>query len=150
MILTDDTYTEYRSADIIGQPCKKSWWFDGVCAQGMPEQWARLLQTSNITKLEQKKNPQAVLDVLKFYDSKETANSQKYMSFTGTPALHTSHLLVVIYRFLITCFYTSTAVSKTNIHTVFSPLFSVQYHNVYQSSSSRLFERGTAEKEREL
>lgn len=49
----------------------------------MPEQWARLLQTSNITKLEQKKNPQAVLDVLKFYDSKETANSQKYMSFTG-------------------------------------------------------------------
>uniref|UniRef100_A0A673Z895 non-specific serine/threonine protein kinase n=1 Tax=Salmo trutta TaxID=8032 RepID=A0A673Z895_SALTR len=51
---------------------------------GMPEQWARLLQTSNITKLEQKKNPQAVLDVLKFYDSKETNNSQKYMSFTGT------------------------------------------------------------------
>uniref|UniRef100_A0AAY4DBH1 non-specific serine/threonine protein kinase n=1 Tax=Denticeps clupeoides TaxID=299321 RepID=A0AAY4DBH1_9TELE len=50
---------------------------------GMPEQWARLLQTSNITKLEQKKNPQAVLDVLKFYDSKETGNSQKYMSFTG-------------------------------------------------------------------
>ncbi|GLD65680.1 serine/threonine-protein kinase PAK 1, partial [Lates japonicus] len=49
---------------------------------GMPEQWARLLQTSNITKLEQKKNPQAVLDVLKFYDSKETANSQKYMIFT--------------------------------------------------------------------
>ncbi|XP_051882203.1 serine/threonine-protein kinase PAK 1 isoform X3 [Pristis pectinata] len=48
----------------------------------MPEQWARLLQTSNITKLEQKKNPQAVLDVLKFYDSKETSNSQKYMSFT--------------------------------------------------------------------
>ncbi|KAL8181112.1 UNVERIFIED_CONTAM: hypothetical protein K2H54_047838 [Gekko kuhli] len=50
---------------------------------GIPEQWARLLQTSNITKLEQKKNPQAVLDVLKFYDSKETANNQKYMSFTS-------------------------------------------------------------------
>jgi hypothetical protein len=49
----------------------------------MPEQWARLLQTSNITKLEQKKNPQAVLDVLKFYDSKETVNNQKYMSFTS-------------------------------------------------------------------
>nr|XP_061797013.1 serine/threonine-protein kinase PAK 1-like isoform X3 [Nerophis lumbriciformis] len=53
---------------------------------GMPEQWARLLQTSNITKLEQKKNPQAVLDVLKFYDSKETSNSQKYMSFTDKTA----------------------------------------------------------------
>ncbi|XP_067245245.1 serine/threonine-protein kinase PAK 1 isoform X1 [Chanodichthys erythropterus] len=58
--------------------------FDAVTGEftGMPEQWARLLQTSNITKLEQKKNPQAVLDVLKFYDSKETTNSQKYMSFT--------------------------------------------------------------------
>lgn len=48
----------------------------------MPEQWARLLQTSNITKLEQKKNPQAVLDVLKFYDSKGTAK-QKYLSFSA-------------------------------------------------------------------
>lgn len=53
------------------------------CVQGMPQQWARLLQTSNITKLEQKKNPQVVLDVLKFFDSTETSNSQKYMSFTG-------------------------------------------------------------------
>uniref|UniRef100_A0AAY4BF84 non-specific serine/threonine protein kinase n=1 Tax=Denticeps clupeoides TaxID=299321 RepID=A0AAY4BF84_9TELE len=54
-----------------------------LLSQGIPEQWARLLQTSNITKLEQKKNPQAVLDVLKFYDSKETVNNQKYMSFTS-------------------------------------------------------------------
>ena len=62
----------------------------------MPEQWARLLQTSNITKLEQKKNPRAVLDVLKFYDSNTV--TQKYLSFTppekdgfqsGTPALNT-------------------------------------------------------------
>ncbi|KAM5145852.1 serine/threonine-protein kinase PAK 3 isoform 1-T2 [Mantella aurantiaca] len=59
--------------------------FDAVTGEftGIPEQWARLLQTSNITKLEQKKNPQAVLDVLKFYDSKETVNNQKYMSFTS-------------------------------------------------------------------
>ncbi|XP_072481846.1 serine/threonine-protein kinase PAK 3 isoform X9 [Notamacropus eugenii] len=59
--------------------------FDAVTGEftGIPEQWARLLQTSNITKLEQKRNPQAVLDVLKFYDSKETANNQKYMSFTS-------------------------------------------------------------------
>ncbi|XP_065263170.1 serine/threonine-protein kinase PAK 1 isoform X1 [Emys orbicularis] len=53
---------------------------------GMPEQWARLLQTSNITKSEQKKNPQAVLDVLEFYNSKKTSNSQKYMSFTDKSA----------------------------------------------------------------
>ncbi|XP_007431499.1 serine/threonine-protein kinase PAK 2 [Python bivittatus] len=59
--------------------------FDAVTGEftGMPEQWARLLQTSNITKLEQKKNPQAVLDVLKFYDSKDTA-IQKYLSFSAT------------------------------------------------------------------
>ena len=49
----------------------------------MPEQWARLLQTSNITKSEQKKNPQAVLVVLDFYNSKKTSNSQMYLSFTG-------------------------------------------------------------------
>ncbi|XP_056417126.1 serine/threonine-protein kinase PAK 1 isoform X2 [Hyla sarda] len=58
--------------------------FDPVTGKftGMPEQWARLLQTSKISEEEQKKNPQAVLDVLKFYDSKKTTNSQKYMSFT--------------------------------------------------------------------
>ncbi|XP_072183080.1 serine/threonine-protein kinase PAK 1 [Excalfactoria chinensis] len=58
--------------------------FDAVTGEftGMPEQWARLLQTSNITKLEQKKNPQAVLDILEFYNSKKTSSSQKYMSFT--------------------------------------------------------------------
>lgn len=65
----------------------------------MPEQWARLLQTSNITKLEQKKNPQAVLDVLEFYNSKKTSSSQKYMSFTGicTAAL-SSFVLFIEYR----------------------------------------------------
>ncbi|MEE6497071.1 hypothetical protein FKM82_002580 [Ascaphus truei] len=65
--------------------------FDAITGEftGIPEQWARLLQTSNITKLEQKKNPQAVLDVLKFYDSKETVNNQKYMSFTsGDKSVH--------------------------------------------------------------
>ncbi|XP_075193618.1 serine/threonine-protein kinase PAK 1 isoform X1 [Anomaloglossus baeobatrachus] len=58
--------------------------FDPVTGKftGMPEQWAWLLQTSKISEEEQKKNPQAVLDVLKFYDSKKTTNSQKYMSFT--------------------------------------------------------------------
>ncbi|XP_039540297.1 serine/threonine-protein kinase PAK 2-like isoform X1 [Pimephales promelas] len=58
--------------------------FDAVTGEftGMPEQWAILLQTSNITKSEQKKNPQAVLDVLKFYDS--TGNGrQKYLSFSS-------------------------------------------------------------------
>ncbi|VDN52440.1 unnamed protein product [Dracunculus medinensis] len=34
---------------------------------GMPPMWAQLLQTSQISKQEQQKNPQAVLDALKYY-----------------------------------------------------------------------------------
>lgn len=49
---------------------------------GMPKQWAQLLQTANISKIDQKKNPQVVLDVLNFYSSETTSKSQKYMSFT--------------------------------------------------------------------
>uniref|UniRef100_A0A8C7NG89 non-specific serine/threonine protein kinase n=1 Tax=Oncorhynchus mykiss TaxID=8022 RepID=A0A8C7NG89_ONCMY len=57
--------------------------FDAVTGEftGMPEQWSNLLQTSNISKSEQKQNPQAVLDILKFYDS--STAKQKYLSFSG-------------------------------------------------------------------
>ncbi|XP_020913458.1 serine/threonine-protein kinase PAK 3 isoform X3 [Exaiptasia diaphana] len=49
--------------------------------EGMPEAWARLLQVSNITQAEQKKNPQAVLDVLNFYDSsKDKSDNTKFMT----------------------------------------------------------------------
>uniref|UniRef100_A0A671VD63 non-specific serine/threonine protein kinase n=1 Tax=Sparus aurata TaxID=8175 RepID=A0A671VD63_SPAAU len=60
--------------------------FDAVTGEftGMPEQWARLLQTSNISKSEQKQNPQAVLDILKFYDS--TSGKQKYLSLSASAA----------------------------------------------------------------
>lgn len=49
----------------------------------MPEAWARLLVSSNISKQEQQNNPQAVLDVLKWFDhsSKEVKGS-KYMTTT--------------------------------------------------------------------
>ncbi|XP_037833619.1 serine/threonine-protein kinase PAK 2 [Kryptolebias marmoratus] len=58
--------------------------FDAVTGEftGMPEQWARLLQTSNISKSEQQQNPQVVLDVLKFYDS--SSGKQKYLSFSAS------------------------------------------------------------------
>lgn len=36
---------------------------------GLPENWRRLLEASNISKEEMSKNPQAVLDVLDFYTS---------------------------------------------------------------------------------
>ncbi|OXU28295.1 hypothetical protein TSAR_016659, partial [Trichomalopsis sarcophagae] len=54
-------------------------------SEGMPEAWARLLMSSNISKQEQKKNPQAVLDVLNWYDhsSKEIKGS-KYMTTMRT------------------------------------------------------------------
>ncbi|OCT96365.1 hypothetical protein XELAEV_18014042mg [Xenopus laevis] len=50
--------------------------------QGMPHQWASLLKNAKISKIDQKKNPQVVLDVLNFYSSETTSKSQKYMSFT--------------------------------------------------------------------
>ncbi|XP_050441588.1 serine/threonine-protein kinase Pak [Adelges cooleyi] len=50
---------------------------------GMPEAWARLLITSNISKQEQKKNPQAVLDVLNWFDnSSKQSKTSKYMTTT--------------------------------------------------------------------
>lgn len=64
--------------------------------QGMPEQWARLLMTSNISKQEQKKNPQAVLDVLNWFDnsSKQRPNS-KYMTHGGT-ATHSGEFMSLL------------------------------------------------------
>jgi hypothetical protein len=55
----------------------------------MPESWAKLLSQSNISKSEQKKNPQAVLDVLKYYDTstKEKEGSKpKYMTNIKPPS----------------------------------------------------------------
>ncbi|KAK6633202.1 hypothetical protein RUM43_000766 [Polyplax serrata] len=59
--------------------------FDAVTGEftGMPEQWAELLMSSNISKQEQKKNPQAVLDVLNWYDnSTKESTSSKFMTTT--------------------------------------------------------------------
>ena len=46
----------------------------------MPESWAKLLQASNISRAEQKKNPQAVVDVLQWYHgNKDRENQSKFM-----------------------------------------------------------------------
>ncbi|GFY17235.1 hypothetical protein TNCV_1090111 [Trichonephila clavipes] len=62
----------------------------------MPESWARLLQSSNITKSEQKQNPQAVLDVLNWYDaSTKEKQESKYMTMNktfGDPSPRPSYL----------------------------------------------------------
>ncbi|XP_022103240.1 serine/threonine-protein kinase PAK 1-like [Acanthaster planci] len=56
--------------------------FDSVTGEftGMPEHWAKLLMSSQITKTEQKKNPQAVLDALKFYDDSNSNRNEKFMT----------------------------------------------------------------------
>ncbi|XP_066911689.1 serine/threonine-protein kinase PAK 3-like isoform X1 [Clytia hemisphaerica] len=49
---------------------------------GMPESWSKLLQVANISTAEQKQNPQAVIDVLKFYDSStKEKEDDKFMNF---------------------------------------------------------------------
>ena len=56
---------------------------------GLPEAWTRLLVASNISKEMQKKNPQAVLDVLNYYEhSSKRALEDKYM--TQTPSTEPS------------------------------------------------------------
>lgn len=64
--------------------------FDPITGEftGMPEAWTRLLSVSNITSAEQKQHPQAVIDVLKFYDSStKEKEDDKFMNFnkTGSP-----------------------------------------------------------------
>ncbi|KAL5273615.1 PAK3 family protein [Megaselia abdita] len=60
--------------------------FDAITGEftGMPEAWARLLMNSNISKQEQKKNPQAVLDVLKWFDNSKQRPNSKYMTTATT------------------------------------------------------------------
>lgn len=45
----------------------------------MPELWFSLLQSSKITKQEQKENPQAVLDALDFYQNAAKKRESKFM-----------------------------------------------------------------------
>ncbi len=52
---------------------------------GMPETWARLLVASNISREMQLKNPQAVLDVLNYYEhSASKAPNDKFMTSNST------------------------------------------------------------------
>ena len=71
----------------------------------MPESWAKLLQNSNISKLEQKKNPQAVLDVLNYYDasSKEQQESKYMTNITKSLSEYNSCVLVYEGQFFSEC-----------------------------------------------
>ncbi|KAK2712737.1 hypothetical protein QYM36_011434 [Artemia franciscana] len=52
----------------------------------MPEEWLRLLQSSNISKREQTENPQAVIDALTFINTSHTIRTEtKYMTTVPRP-----------------------------------------------------------------
>lgn len=52
-----------------------------IIFQGMPDEWKAILHSSNISKQEQKNNPQAVIDVLKWFESKANNKQEsKYMT----------------------------------------------------------------------
>ena len=51
-----------------------------VLPQGMPESWARLLQSANISKTEQVRHPQAVISVLNYYENSSKDKESKYMT----------------------------------------------------------------------
>ncbi|KAF7495383.1 Serine/threonine-protein kinase PAK 3 [Sarcoptes scabiei] len=58
---------------------------------GMPKNWYVMLKNSNISKMEQKKNPQAVIEVLKWYESsKDLAKGLKYMTMDAESAFSPS------------------------------------------------------------
>ncbi|XP_045117128.1 serine/threonine-protein kinase PAK 3-like isoform X5 [Portunus trituberculatus] len=58
---------------------------DHSSCQGMPDSWTKLLSISNISKQEQKNNPQAVLDVLNYYDaSTKEHQTSKFMTVAKT------------------------------------------------------------------
>ncbi|XP_047737024.1 serine/threonine-protein kinase Pak isoform X2 [Hyalella azteca] len=62
--------------------------FDAITGEftGMPDSWNKLLVMSNITKQEQKNNPQAVLDVLNYYDASTKHNQPaKFMRVATKP-----------------------------------------------------------------
>jgi len=72
----------------------------------MPNEWKALLSTSNISKQEQKNNPQAVLDVLKWFDAKANKQESKFMTAVKVNSggsgklfvlIHTNNLLRFIY-----------------------------------------------------
>lgn len=71
----------------------------------MPEQWAVLLMNSNISKMEQKKNPQAVLDVLNWFDnSSKQRPSSKYMTHGMHNTTHSGEFSEIV---LLCCLSTN-------------------------------------------
>lgn len=97
----------------------------------MPEAWQRLLLSSNISKQEQKNNPQAVLDVLNFYDSnnKQRPNS-KYMVNAQTTHSGMYCPLLAVVQCSCHCVGSALSLRSLFIHAVVSlaKVHSLQVH----------------------
>jgi len=53
---------------------------------GMPKEWQQLLQESGITRQEQEKNPQAIMEVVKFYQETHAQGDQIWDKLGNLPA----------------------------------------------------------------
>lgn len=55
---------------------------------GLPKEWQQLLQESGISKLEQEKNPEAVMEIVKFYQEGRAEGSSVWdkMGAVSAPA----------------------------------------------------------------
>lgn len=61
---------------------------------GMPESWARLLREADISKSEQKKNPEAVLNVLKWFEKSNNHNKEvKFMTIAQNQKQDSCHFI---------------------------------------------------------
>ena len=47
---------------------RRMWYWFADVSQGLPKEWQRTLQANGITEQEQKKNPQAIIDVVTFFN----------------------------------------------------------------------------------
>lgn len=86
----------------------------------MPEQWKILLQQSTITKYEQQKNPQAVLDALNYYTDKFP--KQKFLQLK--PSFRKPfHIIIEYFSFSkLTSFSISSTKSTVNVSNTFAGL----------------------------
>jgi len=52
---------------------------------GLPKEWQQLLQESGISRSEQEKNPQAVMEIVKFYQEGHSGDVWAKMGQVGSP-----------------------------------------------------------------
>ena len=64
---------------------------------GMPEAWARLLISSNISREMQLKNPQAVLDVLNYYETSAKQPPQDKFMTSSQPSPSPRYFFYIYY-----------------------------------------------------